>query len=535
LVATLLGPGLPCRGIVHLWSLDADTADDMTADALECGALLGCESALHLTQALATAASHGTMRLWLVTRGAQPVDGSPEPIVLTQTPLWGLAKAIAFELPDLTCTCVDLPPRDGADEVDALFRQLLGDDAESCALRGGKRYVARLVGYAPNGARNGRLTIDPGGTHLVTGGLGALGLAVARWLVDRGARSIVLVGRGGPSAGATATVEALRARGARVEVMRGDAGRAEDIAAILGAIRERLPALCGIVHAAGVIDDGALLDLDARRLRSVMAPKLRGAWNLHIQTAGLSLDYFVLFSSAASVLGSPGQGNYIAANAFLDALAHHRRAHGLPALTINWGPWAEIGLAADTAAGGPAELTKAHLLTLIPPERGLGIFGRLLEAEPTQVAVLPYDLRNLMQFYPVRAGIAFFDEILGVDVATLRSVGTSSRLYARPDLEQEYAEPRNELERTIAGLWQRALDVDRVGVHDAFFELGGDSVVAGQILSRVNRTFGVAINPEGAFDRFTVENLARLVEEALLDKVEEFGEGEAHELLSADA
>src|SRR5581483_446136 len=166
-------------------------------------------------------------------------------------------------------------------------------------------------------------------TYLITGGLGALGQVVAEWLVEQGARSLVLVGRGAPSARAAATVERLRAAGARVTIAQADVSRAEAGEALLREIGRTLPPLRGIVHAAGVLDDGVLLRQDWDRFQKVLAPKVDGAWNLHAATAEQDLDFFVLFSSIASLFGSAGQGNYVAANAFLDALAHARRARGL--------------------------------------------------------------------------------------------------------------------------------------------------------------------------------------------------------------
>ena len=188
------------------------------------------------------------------------------------------------------------------------------------------------------------LNFDAEATYLITGGLGGLGRAVATWLVEQGARHLVLMGRSAPSASAQQTLDALRKAGAHVVVARGDVARADDVASVIESIRMSMPPLRGVVHAAGVLDDGIVAHLDQRRLRDVMAPKVDGAWNLHALTRDVDLDFFVLFSSAASVLGSPGQAHYAAANSFLDALAWHRRAEGRSALSINWGPWAEVGL-----------------------------------------------------------------------------------------------------------------------------------------------------------------------------------------------
>jgi NADP-dependent 3-hydroxy acid dehydrogenase YdfG/acyl carrier protein len=223
-------------------------------------------------------------------------------------------------------------------------------------------------------------------TYLITGGLGALGRAVATWMVEQGARHLVLMGRGAASASAQVTLDELRAAGAEVVVARGDVTRADQAAAILGSIGASMPPLCGVVHAAGVLDDGILQLLDDRQLREVMAPKVQGAWNLHALTRDAALDFFVLFSSAATLLGSPGAANYAAANAFLDALAWHRRAEGRPALSIDWGPWAGLGFSAQQRG----HFTQ-HGVEAMPAAECLAALSYLLKRSVTQAAVLDVD------------------------------------------------------------------------------------------------------------------------------------------------
>ncbi len=170
---------------------------------------------------------------------------------------------------------------------------------------------------------------------------------MAQWLADRGARHLVLVGRSEPSEEARSQLEDLETAG--VQVVDPQAATSATRAggrACLSDIRGELPPLRGIFHLAGVLDDGVLREQTRERFDRVMAAKVHGAWNLHELTRDDRLDLFVLFSSAAALLGSPGQGNYAAANAFLDALAHHRRWEKLPALSVNWGSWAEVGMAA---------------------------------------------------------------------------------------------------------------------------------------------------------------------------------------------
>jgi acyl transferase domain-containing protein/acyl carrier protein len=221
----------------------------------------------------------------------------------------------------------------------------------------------------------------PDGTYLITGGLGALGLRAARWLVQHGAKQLVLLGRRGPSADAEAVLRDLAQHDIRVRTIQVDIADLDALRHVVADITD----LRGIIHAAGVLDDGVLAEQTWQRFEQVLAPKALGAWNLHQLTQNLPLDFFVLYSSAAALLGSPGQANYAAANSFLDALAHRRRADGLPALSINWGPWEQAGMAARV----DGRVWTAHGMEPIPPQKGDELLGTLLRSGATQVGVLP--------------------------------------------------------------------------------------------------------------------------------------------------
>ena len=220
--------------------------------------------------------------------------------------------------------------------------------------------------------------------YLITGGHGALGLQVARWLVEKGARHIALLSRGGASPSSEKIAADLSAKGAAIASFQADISNEADLARALSEIRNTMPPLRGVIHAAGVLDDRLLLNQDAESFRRVLAPKVLGAWNLHSLTADLPLDFFVVFSSVASVLGSPGQANYAAANAFLDGLAHDRRSQGLPCLSINWGPWADAGMAARAStARGPA----SRVMHPLAPAQALAALDRLFEKNGPAQAV----------------------------------------------------------------------------------------------------------------------------------------------------
>ncbi len=221
-------------------------------------------------------------------------------------------------------------------------------------------------------------------TYLVTGGLGAIGLRVAEWLAEQGAGSIALLARRAPSAEIETQLANIRGIGAKFLTLQADVTDAAALKKALRKIPKDAP-LRGIIHAAGVLADGVLADMTLDQLDRAMQPKVVGAWNLHTATLDVPLDFFVLFSSVASVLGSPGQANYAAGNAMLDALAHARRAAGLPATAINWGPWAGSGMVAEAGRGAAV---KSRGMQLIPPEVGLELLGKLLRTDVPQVAVM---------------------------------------------------------------------------------------------------------------------------------------------------
>ncbi|NUS15205.1 MAG: SDR family NAD(P)-dependent oxidoreductase, partial [Streptomyces sp.] len=238
-------------------------------------------------------------------------------------------------------------------------------------------------GGADGPAGQGPVRVRPDATYLVTGGLGGLGLATAQWLAAQGARSLVLAGRRVPDEVPEA-VAALRDAGVRVELRAADVADAAALSGLLDAMRRELPPLRGVVHAAGTTRDAPLAELRAADMAEVMAPKVRGAWNLHEQTRGADLDFLVLYSSLASQVGSVGQAGYIAGNAFLDALAAYRRSLNLPCLSVSWGPWAEAGIAVRSGvldrlasagvAGMPSRAAFRALAGLpaqVPPHLGL--------------------------------------------------------------------------------------------------------------------------------------------------------------------
>ncbi|WP_203217982.1 type I polyketide synthase [Nocardia terpenica] len=254
-------------------------------------------------------------------------------------------------------------------------------------------------------------------TYVLTGGLGGLGRTVARWLADRGARHLVLIGRRGiATAAAERAVTDLTAAGVDVRVERADVADREQVAAVLRRIREQSPPIRGIVHAAADFDDVVLADTDPHRLLTATRPKADGAWNLHRETEHDVLDFFVLFSSVGSQLGSAGLGAYATANEFLDALARYRHARGLPATSVGWGMIDEVGVAVS-GAGEVGEYLRRSGHLGIAPARLLTELETLLRTRPVEVSVADIDWRRWARANPQLASLPRFDTVAPADAA----------------------------------------------------------------------------------------------------------------------
>ncbi|MFC1975072.1 SDR family NAD(P)-dependent oxidoreductase [Chloroflexota bacterium] len=322
-------------------------------------------------------------------------------------------------------------------------------------------------------------------TYLITGGLGGLGLVVARWLMEQGARHLVLMGRGDPSDYAREVIDKLEQAGAQVIIGRADVSQTDQVAQILAQIDKTMPPLRGIIHAAGVLDDGILLQQEWARFIKVMKPKIDGAWNLHTLTSDTPLDFFLLFSSVAALVGSPGQGNYAAANTFLDALAHYRRAQGLPALSINWGPWAEVGMAAVTQNNIQHQLG-GQWIEFISPVQGVQILAQLLRQAPPQVGVFPANWAKYRQSYPLTVELPLLTHLVRggeglVDVDSKRGATRQAILAAASAEHQQLLEAY--LCDRIARVLQ--LSATSLDVQQPLNNLGLDSLMAQELKNRV--------------------------------------------------
>ena len=376
------------------------------------------------------------------------------------------------------------------------------------------RAGARIQRPAPVAA--GAIIADA--TYLITGGLGGLGLTTAEWLAEQGARRLVLVGRKGPAARALQQIHRLEQMGVEVVTAQVDVTSEFELRGLFARMARELPPVHGIFHAAGFLDDGMLNSQTAEKFLGVMRPKVQGAWILHELSKTLSLDFFVLFSSVAGTLGLAGQANYAAANVFLDALAETRRAQGLPALSIAWGPWAKVGLAAGRADRG-ARLARSGVAS-ISPDQGKTLLSRLILQPAAQILVMPFDVDLWRGHTPTAGEHSLF--------ASLESgsgqSGTPEETAARPVgiLAALRSEPAGKPRRALleAELREQAAQVlripkSKIPPHKPLKNFGLDSLMALEFSNRLEARFELKVPVSTVWNYPTIQDLAEFLASGL--------------------
>ncbi|MBF0437480.1 MAG: SDR family NAD(P)-dependent oxidoreductase [Magnetococcales bacterium] len=350
-------------------------------------------------------------------------------------------------------------------------------------------------------------------TYLITGGFGSFGLELAFWMGRQGVRQLVLTGRkGAASAEAKQAVITLESQGIRVMALAMDVTNSADVTRMINRIGRTMPPLRGVVHAAAVLDDGLIMDLDQTRMMRVLAPKALGAWHLHCATQSLKLDFFALFSSVSSLIGNAGQGNYVAANAFLDALAHMRRASGLPATSINWGALGEVGMAArDKEVERRLQRGGIHSIGIA---QAMTAFARVLRWNPPQLGVVHLDWEAFSQTNPLAARIPRYSHLIGSDKSEQKAV---SQLIQQLKTSPESLR-RGVLVDHIRALVAKVLGIpnlERVLPHVPLFDLGIDSLTAVELKNKLEAEVGLSLGSSLVFNYPTIDALANFLVESL--------------------
>ncbi|MFG2793350.1 SDR family NAD(P)-dependent oxidoreductase [Streptomyces sp. NPDC048419] len=497
-------PGGAPERVIQLSALDAPPVGDV-GTAKE-AARLCCLSTLHLVRTLADRPHGRPPRLFVVVRGSQAAGDSTQVTNPQQALAWGFGLAVAQEHPELSTTLIDLPPTGGVGDLWTQLRH--ADDERLVALRGAGRLVPRLARTHPDDGGHGETSAD--GVHLITGGLGGLGRVVAERLVRRGARRLALMSRGTPDAETATWIKSLEERGVTVHMARADVADRDGLAAALDAVRRTAGPIAAVVHAAGVLDDATVANLTDERVLRVLAPKVLGTALL--TELAPEAGTLVLFASAAGLLGSAGQSPYSAANAFLDAWAHHLSHRDRRALSLDWGAWAGVGMV--SASGTRAAETSRSGLIAFSPHEGGELFERVLATSRCQLAPLALDW-EMLTLVP---DVARTRPILGDLVTT--PTGTA----APDDLVKKVFAATNDRDRATlleAYIRARAGEVSGgtvdVSATTALKELGLDSLMLVRLRNAFARELGVEL-PAAVFAASDIRGLARALGEALPER-----------------
>lgn len=475
-----------------------------------------CVRLLNLVQAGAEFDLTNGPSLCVVTRGAQPVGDPANTVDPAKSALWGMATVLALEHSEWKAVQIDVDRwlaeqglEHAVDEVLSSAGQAADHFENRVAYRDGARYVARLTAAAIE-TQADPVSVRGDGTYLITGGVGGVGLKIAAWLANRGAGTIVLTGRNGARESSLAEIDALKERGARIVIESLEVTDTAQVAALVSRIHTEASPLKGVIHAAGVLDDAILMRQRPDQFVGVMQPKTQGAWNLHMQTQHLALDFFVLCSSMASVAGSPGQANYAAANAFLDGLAWYRRMHDLPALSINWGIWDGVGVAAQLDSGHRRQLDGFGTLSA---EQAVSHLESFVRSTRVQIGVSPIDVSRLPD--------AFRELPLFRSLLRSATPDTPQRRSFRDRLNAAPAGRRRALLDTfvqesvasILGVNPTELTDKRAG----FSSLGMDSLATLELRNRLQAGLGESLPAALAFHYPNLETLTGFLATGVLD------------------
>ena len=525
LLGEVAGDSARIGGVVFGWSLerDRDNGGAVKLDDAVNGDVL---SVLYLAQALIDSGVNERVKFAIMTRGCCKILDEDRVDGIVNTPLLGMARVIQREHPEINCIEMDLPESVRDLPLRIFITDVLGQHGDGqITYRQGDRHIAvvrRQQSIESPGAEISRT-----GCYLVTGGLGDLGLQVATRLIQQGARDIVLTGRSGASKAVLDSIRALEESGARITIKQTDVA---DFEAMRRDLAEFLPKLKGVIHAAGVLDDKILSYQNSDSIKKVMMPKASGAWNLHKLTEELSLDFFIMFSSIASFFGSQGQANYAAANSFLDGLAFYRQARGLPALSVNWGPWKNIGMAQRHNVG---ELLEAIGVKSISPLEGGQLIDKLFTIKEPQLAVVDIDWPKFMVQFSGHQAPSLFS-VLGL----VSEVGNDSgRLKQVSDVLLDILNATNNQEMTrliteylfecfhkIAGLNKDQQTELRDNFENkVLIQMGVDSLMASEVRNRITTDLDVNLPMQKVMGDTSVAEIVnyirgRLVARSLMNK-----------------
>ena len=512
--------------ILHLWSLTEGGRASSGSDFSETCQYFGFYSLFFLAQATGEQLSGEPIQIKVISNHLQEVTGE-EVLSPEKATLLGPCRVVSQEYPNIQCTSIDIVfPKSDTQQEKELQELLLEELAAKIpdpivAYRGKHRWVQTFEAIRLEKVDYLKLRLRDHGVYLIMGGLGGIGLVLAEYLAQTVQAKLVLMGRSSlPPRGEWESwlkthgeqdalsrkllkLQSFEDMGAEVLTISADVTEMNQMEAAIAQAHNRFGQIHGVIHAAGIASERIIQVGNPEDMGYVMAPKVKGTLVLDKLLSEVTLDFFVLCSSISSMLGGVGQVAYCAANAFLDAYAHHHRS-GNNVISINWGPWQEVGMAVNTAVPEDLKEEREQDLKLgILPQEGKEAFGRILGSSFAQMVVSSQDFSALIEQSKKASASSTVEKTATRSLAKLT--------HARPDLSSVYVLPGNPTEQIIAEIWEEVLGIEKVGVHDNFFELGGHSLLAVKMIARLRSKFQKQFPMASIFERPTVHLLTEMI------------------------
>ncbi|MHC5744956.1 MAG: type I polyketide synthase [Nostoc sp.] len=515
------------KTIVHLWNVTPSSDEELEIEKVEKAQTIGFYSLLFLAQALGKLETSDDFQITVISNDLQSVNGN-EVLSPEKATLLGPIKVISQEYSNINCRSIDVilaKQRNWQEEklVEQLLAELKVPDSEKLiAYRGLNRWVQTFEPVRFDKAKIEKPRLREKGVYLITGGLGDIGLVLAKYLARSVQAKLVLIGRSGlpkkdewsqwlathdetdRTSYKIRKVKEIEDLGAEVLVVSADVSNIENMQSVITRTQQQFGQLNGIIHAAGIPGGGVIQRKTQAEAESILAPKVKGTVVIDSLVKDIQLDFFILVSSSTSILGDFGQVDYCGANAFLDAFAHRNTSkHGKFTTSINWDAWQEIGMAVNT--GVPQHLQESRIEELkqgILPNEGVEVFLRTLANTISQVVISTSDFLDKLKHYNSSKQIQSLEFL---EIANL-----SSSKYPRPELSNDYVAPRNKIEQQLFEIWQQILGIERIGIYDNFFELGGDSLIGIQLIATLNKVFHVNISIAKLYECPNISSMAKI-------------------------
>ncbi|MEH2238957.1 type I polyketide synthase [Nostoc sp.] len=553
LLQALIDRDLTPQIIAHLWGITANNQTPSEIESFETNQYFGFYSLLFLAQAVGQQGITDPLEMLVVTNNIHDVNGD-ESLCPEKATVIGSCKVIPQEYPNIICRSIDVVLPQLERQKQKLIDQLVAEVTIQptdlvIAYRGHHRWVQTFEAVNLEEAIAGKTRLRQKGVYLITGGLGGIGLELAKYLAQTVQAKLVLVGRSAlPEKDEweqwLAThddqdsvsikikkVQALEELGASVLVKSADVADLQQMQSVIAQVSEDFGEIHGVIHAAGIAGGGIIQLKTPQVAASVMASKVKGTLVLDAIFRDVKLDFLVICSSDSSILGGLGQVDYCAANVFLDCFAHRNYSRqGSFTVSINWSGWRDMGMLVNTAV--PDELKKWREQKIkegIPTKEGVDAFSRIIYSGLPQVVVSPQDLQTRIK---QRHSKMSLEEHLTDLEKHLASAPFSKPTHPRPNLGNDYVAPRTHVEQSVANIWQQLLGIERLGIHDNFFELGGHSLLATQVISQLRKSFPIELPLRSLFLEYsTIAKLAELIEKMVMEKIEQLSQEEAQRLL----